>query len=276
MARLMYIFDQGDPCALGLVVIIVLLIGHHVAGEAELRWSGRLAVAAFVAYWVSRFAASSSRQAEDLFTITVRATLAAGFALGVGWLILPLGTSAVRYGFMVPLRRSREEKEAAHRRQAEQDQWRVQQEHQRREQERQDSERRQASERTLTEAQARQLRENARFECENLYRLLAHDLQDRFPPELFDAYLTKYLSDDLPVDLIEQRVREFQQFLQQHLEKVRPSAGRGVDALALWYQRQRDDILGSTLDDDRKDELLAELEDQYAELLKRSIKEFKQ
>lgn len=129
-----------------------------------------------------------------------------------------------------------------------------------------------------SEAQAKQrdeqrLREEARLECELLYARHASEIGGRFPRTDFEQFIAKYMRDDLTPADVQQRGRQLQMIIQQHVEKIAPPPKfQSLEDLAGWFAEQRRQ-LEAVADDRMRQALLVQLNERYAELTTQFLEE---
>lgn len=109
-------------------------------------------------------------------------------------------------------------------------------------------------------------RETIRAECEMLYARLRPEIGPRFNDAMLADFLQRHLHDGVPIEECEQRARQLQDMLREHLHKVAPPPQfRNLIELADWFQNQKRQ-LDSVTDERLRRTLLAQLSVRYAEL----------
>lgn len=132
-----------------------------------------------------------------------------------------------------------------------------------------------AGERRAAELAAQQKRrEDARARVELFFNVNAPELAARFTRDMLADYLTRYMGDERPAEVVEERGETLLGVIRQHLDKAvpKPSAQSLDDVLATFQARMRK-IRESALDDDDKQHLLIQLEEQREAAVARAIRE---
>lgn len=271
-----FTLDQFFP----LVALIALLwwVGQHFADQTINRWAKCFAGAAFIGFGILATATESPETAWDFLLVAIRALLAAGLAAGMSLIGLPavgylyrktVGRAVATTNNWSERMRRRFSDQADARRQRRQDA--AARRAFDRDAPRRERERLAAVERLRIAQQEKGRRTEARAACQLMYDLLAPEIQGRFTREQFNGFLHQYLSDTTPVDQVERRAGQLQDLLRQHLERVDPaSGGGGFEELNRRYEKRRQEI--ETLPDERlRRMLLAQLKNQYAQLLSQQM-----
>jgi len=274
MNHISNLIDQGDYCPLIAVIAILYFIGFKMVHSQPVlhKWGVRTAAAVFLLFAITKFVEPESLTARNLLWAVVHALFAAGLVLGPTWILLAIAAflhRSISDGHKRARRRADELKAERDKRKREDD---------RRQQaldERLTPEREQA----LREAQARhqaeeeektrvtQRREDARVACELLYNLHAPDLKERFPKEAFEDFVSKYMGDEQPPELVEQRAGQLQSTIQQHYQQVNPPENlTDLGQLACWYEKQKKTIERLNVHRSYKDDYLVQPNQRYAEL----------
>ena len=130
-----------------------------------------------------------------------------------------------------------------------------------------EEQRRVAEQVRLTEAMRR---EDARIACELLYTLREPEIHGRFPRERYREFVTKYLGDDKPVELVERRAAELQLLIQQHHAAVDPPEQLlTLSDLSHWYEEQKAMIENLSIATIYKQDFLVQLNERYSDLTAR-------
>jgi hypothetical protein len=279
MKQLNEILHQGDLCSLGLTVAILLWVGHRIRGRSDERISVGCAGLAFLGYAVYDFKSSRWLDAQELLHLVIRSLIAAGFALGLAMICVPLFVwgkhtllepllqrlSFWKAGVQVKkvLREQRrwqeEENRRAHEAAERWEQGRPEREKQQRAKEAQRQEEYQA-------------REEARADCEFLYSFHAPELRERFPRKHFELFLTKLAGKSLEqVPVFASKIKAL---IQGHVQKVEPSFGRKTrKELKAWFDSERALIEQFEDDEEMKATQLYFLKERYDELSRSLFKE---
>jgi hypothetical protein len=115
-------------------------------------------------------------------------------------------------------------------------------------------------------------RTDARIACELLYRLYSHDIGERFPEDSFDDFVRRYLGDEHPPQLVEQRAAQLRESIQQHYEQVNPPEKiTDFGQLARWYEKQKKKIERLDVGQTYKDDYLIQLNERYTDLTQRLL-----
>lgn len=110
-------------------------------------------------------------------------------------------------------------------------------------------------------------RREARSQCELLFNLHEADINRRFNRQMLNDYMSRYMGDSEPSDVVERRAKELRALIEKHREAVglgdRP---KSIDQLARWFLEEKGRIEALPLDEDLREEHLAMLQIRYAEL----------
>jgi len=276
MTYISNLIHHGDCFSLVVVIAILYGIGTRMVDSHPLLrlWGTRIAVAVFVVFVVADVAEAGSPTAHELLWAVLCALLAAGLAVGPAWIILAIA------GFLHGnLKRAREE---ARTRADQRRKWKEDRQRQRKARRRQteNQQREPGPEQTSAEEEALRLaeqevsrrRENARVSCELLYNLYAPDLTDRLPKETFQDFVGKYMGEDQPIDIVEERAAQLQTMIQQHYEQVNPPEKlTDLGRLVRWYEKQKKKIERLNVDPSYKEDYLVQLNERYADLTQRLL-----
>lgn len=262
---MLHILQTGDICSLFSSIVILLMLGNLFADHRQKQIGGVLVVLAFLAHLGYSWDRTLPHSAEEVFTIILRSVAAAGFTLGLSWLVLPI---VLRTWELVRMSLDASAKNAQ--------EWQ-QQEHARREREQfgpleaqeRERARMQAEEHARHAADAQRRRDEARAGCELLFVSHEPDIRDRFVRSLFDAFMSRHLADDKTPEYVEERARELREVILKHLAKVQaPPKQMTLAKLVEWYLSEKQQIettaVGTTED---KELLLAQLAERYHRLL---------
>jgi hypothetical protein len=268
LARTLDILDQGDCCHLLLLIGVLYLVGRHMVAQRPrlIAWGLRLGAAAFLAYGISGCARFSPGSAADLWWIAVRGLLAGGLTLGLSWILLPVVAFAYAATIGSAVERSLRSAERARVRA-----WERQTRHVQQpvpppvaDTKKLDDERRRV------EAQRRIA---LRFEAETFFHRHAAAVRETFPPEAFASYLQKYMSDAEPPDVLEARLKKFQEFILDLAGSAGQSRkAKDPEAVTAWYEGEKARLEARPMKDTDRQTQLARLYTRYAELMDEAMK----
>ena len=278
MTYISNLIDEGDYCPLIIVIVILCVVGSKMVQSqpALYAWGVRIATGAFAVFGVVNVAELESPTSQDLLWAVVGALLAAGLVLGPAWIVLAIGGFARGYMSQAEergRRRAEQRKLKRETKKREQEQRRQQAEYDRLAPERERAAR-EGEARRMAEEQARvegsKRREDALLACELLYNLRSPDIGERFNREQFTYFVSTYMDQSKPVDVLENRAKELQRLIQQHYETGNPPE-RFADLVELseWYAKQKDEIEGLSLAPAYKQDILIQLNERYSELTER-------
>ncbi len=113
-------------------------------------------------------------------------------------------------------------------------------------------------------------REEARSVCELAYHTASKELGERMSKEWFEQYLTKYMHDGLDAQVVLERAERLTEMIKIFVEdKVPKDFNLASETEA--YERQREQVKGSNLDEELKETLLEQLRTKFSERLTRSL-----
>ena len=109
---------------------------------------------------------------------------------------------------------------------------------------------------------------------ELFFNVNAPELATRFTRDMLNDYLTRYMGDERPAELAEERAETLLGVIRQHLDKVapRPQVQTLDDVLATFEARMRK-IRESGLEEEDKQHLLIQLEEQREAAVAQAIRE---
>jgi hypothetical protein len=273
------LIDEPDVGWLVILIVLLIWIGSKTMARRMYLQSPahRLAVGVFVLYCSYALYAFTPHRAEELVWIVIRALLASGIALGVGYIVLPIVDFLFRES-MAQVREwqrsashkladKRREREASLAIQREREQYeRLAPERERARQE--------AAVQAQTRALARKRRADARAHCDFLYHLYCPEIETRFPRRIFEDFIEKYLNDELSSDEVEIHAERLRKLIESHMMKADSrSPFKTLRDLTDWYEGQKTQVdampAGSL-----KSSLVALLNARYAELSFQVLEEF--
>jgi hypothetical protein len=270
---------DGDLCPLVCLIWLLLQLGRFAVADApRLQLIGfRIAAGVALLYVITDLIAVGLQSPADALRILIRGLAAGGLVLGPCWVALAVIDIVWQQlsGF-----RSRIRAQLASQRQA----------RQRRRQEILDRERqrlaaiewertrpereraaREAAERARQEATAlslaaarqaaeRKRRDEARFNVLVVYDKRAAGYGERIPRTRLLGYLDRYLGDDVPLEVIEERAKQLTQLLQETSRGGRTASPfQGLDDIAAQFQKRREQIMALPYDDETRETLLFSL-----------------
>jgi hypothetical protein len=280
MSALLRLVDDGDLFSTGLLVLILIFFGSKVVdGSYRLAAAGKkIAVLAFLAYVAYAVIDREPVFAGDWLARVMHGLVAAGLTLGISWITLPfisfLQDRLIRRPVTSVRKWHESRRTRRHQRQASLEAERVaalQQAEElrtapdRMEAEEQARERAEAARREREQAQLR--REDARAACVLLYGLHKPDIGRRYPRSSLDEFMNLYMQDDRPPQQVEERARQLQGIIREHLERVRPTPKfTSIEDIARWFLEQKQTIEALDLEDRDRRVHLALLRERYSEL----------
>ncbi|MEZ6128966.1 MAG: hypothetical protein R3C59_09805 [Planctomycetaceae bacterium] len=217
--------DGGDVCSVLLGGLILAFVAEKaVHGRPDARgWGLRLGVLAFMAWYVRDVSRHGFRDAEQLVTTGIRALLVLLYFTSVSWLLLAAGNcvsgqvlGSMSGQFRAVVRRachragqlltrvrrrftmSRVEPRPVSPSPADREQTA-----------------REAAERQHAIAARRCARENVQYETELLYDRHRKELAESLPPERFQEYFSKYLTDDLDPEAYSVRAEQLKDMIRE-------------------------------------------------------------
>lgn len=136
------------------------------------------------------------------------------------------------------------------------------------------SQERERREREAKAAGDQKRREDARGRVELFFNVNAPELQNRFTRDMLTDYVTRYMGDERPAELVEERGETLMGVIRQHLDKAVPKGNAQTldDVLATFEVRMRK-IRESGLEDEDKQHLLIQLADQREAAVTKAIQE---
>src|SRR5688572_26916775 len=92
------VVENVDPCFLGLVVTVLIVIGSRmVAGQPSLQsWGLRLAATAFLVYGTYLWFSGKADEGGPSWKLGLRCGCVAGVVLAAAWIVLPVFSFAQR------------------------------------------------------------------------------------------------------------------------------------------------------------------------------------
>ena len=278
MTLLTDLIDEGDVCGLLILILLLGVVGGKmIERQPTLQmWGLRFAIGVAIVFALLRGADISYVSASELVSVVLSGLAAGAIVLGPTWIVLAIIGFA--HGYYRNLkdaarragddrRRRKEDRKRAREQERQQSKW--EREAPQRERAAQEAQQRQLIESQQTET-GRHQREDARVACELLYSLREPDIKDRFSREQFDDFVSKYLTDEKPVEIVQKRAAELQTLIQQHYEVIRPAEKfSSLAEVTQWYEDQKRQIEALPIADAYRHDYLVRLNEQYTELSER-------
>jgi hypothetical protein len=254
-----------------LLLIVLYLLGERLAdGNTKLQLVGkRIALAAFFQFVFLLAYDSKPSTADELVTILLRSLIFAGIVLGAAWTILP--TSASIYSHTIEpvrqafndwkqgIRRKSEERKVEWDRQRAEAEW---------ERDRPEREREAAS-----RIGDQKRRDDAKAACDALFMLAAPEIGVRFSKQDYAEFVSKYMTNTAPPEVVEERAEQLKAIIQQHQERVEPLPKRkSLQEASAWFEERMSEIQ-SVPDERLRKTLVAQLKERYSELTSAMLSE---
>ena len=276
MTFIINFIDDGDPFSLLCLAAILAFVGAKMASsESSIRqWGWRMAAGSYVMFGVYAGYTLKPTSASDLVQIAFRGLLAAGIALGVTWIILPIVAFVV--GPLLNFGRDRltaSKREAKRRKEEEFRHVSLEEAQRRQAQEDADRQARERQAATQKTADGRR-RDDARMRCMTLYDRYGPALADQFPRERLQEHFELYMSDASPTEVVEQRAMAIMGLINDWVEQHKSGQKKRFVALAeiaADFQAKRDEVPGLPYDDDVKDSLLTNINKEEDNAIERSV-----
>lgn len=115
-------------------------------------------------------------------------------------------------------------------------------------------------------------REEARLRMELLYERHARELSAIFPRERFDAFIKKYLNDEVGVDSVEEREKLLRETINDALGTTSDIKFGSIQELAAYFQQRREEIQAMPFSDDVRDAYLVQLNKQEDAALRKFLR----
>lgn len=275
MSLISHLVDDGDICGLLFLILLLCGIGGKMIEpyDALRVWGIRIATAIFILTALARVLESQNDTPLELAGVVLSSLAAAGLVLGPTWIVFAVvGFAYSGYRRLVDIQKSALQ---ARRRNANWQEAETRRQHEQTERERRARAEadvaRQEAQRQLIQATHRnaesQQREDACFACELFYNFREPDVKERFSREQFANFVSKYMNDDKPVDVVQRRAKELQMLIQQHYEAVKPPERfSSLAELTQWYKEQKSEIEQLPVADLYRNDFLVRLNEQYSEL----------
>jgi hypothetical protein len=124
----------------------------------------------------------------------------------------------------------------------------------------------------VQKAADRQRREDARLRCELFYERYARQLAGAFDRERFEAFVERYMGENVAPDLIEHREQLLKDMIIDSLGKSPTPKFASMTELAAFFAARRQEIEELPHDEDAKDAYRIQLNKQEDEALRKLLK----
>ncbi|TXT36026.1 MAG: hypothetical protein FD138_1132 [Planctomycetota bacterium] len=253
--------DTSEPFVNGWPVVLLILIvcgGCVVERHPRCRAIGKkLAVWTFLLSFLYFVFAPNSGDAPspNLISAGIASLILAGMVLGVSWLVLP-PLSFVYDSTLGGVFRSLKRLASASR-ERRQERRRIRQwERDRPERERESANRLNAQKR----------RDDAKAACDALFALAAPEIGTRFSKQDYIEFVSKYMADTAPPEVVEERAEQLKAIIRQHQERVEPSRSqKSLQELSAWFEERLGEIQ-SVPDERLRKTLIVQLKARYSDL----------
>lgn len=267
MGAIMHGFDfLSEPIDGGTFVLLAILYflgARLVQGEAKLEKAGkRIALGAFFLFVWMLTAEFKPTSAEEWAIILIKSLILSGIVLGTAWTILP--ASAFLYAHTIgamfqafddwkqTARRKSEERKTERERRRQAAEW--------------ERDRPQRERETANRVNAQKRRDDAKAACDALYALAAPEIGTRFSKQDYAEFVSKYMTDAFPPEVVEQRADQLKAIIRQHQERVEPPPCRkSLQELSAWFDERLSEIQ-SVPDERLRKTLVVQLKERYTEL----------
>ncbi len=256
-----FVGGQEPLSSLVLVGLLIHFGARVVRHDESARRLGQLAAALTLALVL----VADLAEGTSPLHVAGRGLILSGLVLGVSWLVLPAARGVSRRtvdplvrAFRTAGERARERRaarrEEVHRveaRSRETEAWERAAPEREREQE-------EAAARRDEELRARKRRDDARFQCLLYHSRHAEALAAKVSRKTLDAFLARYLSDEVDPEIVEQRAAQLCENLREclHGSRAGGTAFATLDDLADHFRRQRDQVAALPFPDDARESLL--------------------
>ena len=260
-SKYLELIRHGEFWELLISTLLMLFVGQHLIGNhlhlQKIAFTG--GVTAFFAVIVAEFAETGFPLSGSLRGLLIHALLGGMFSFSLGTLVIPVAGICWGHSGGAVLRAYRQSQERRTRAAAARRQERQLQEETLHQQSRQaviDERRRQqeaeAAEQQLIEQDQHRnddrRRQIARFECQLLFDQHHAESLDLFPENFLEGHFQRYMSDDVPPELVEQRGQALQAMLQERLRRSGSTETRQFESIAeiiSWFDQKREEIRSS-------------------------------
>ena len=270
MQNILTMIDQSDAASLLVLIGLLAFVGSKMAEhDATLRqWGRRIAAGAFVAYGVLGVAFLPAADVQDWLHVAFRGLLAAGLALGLAWVLLPVGAFTVRSFGSFP--RSLFGRKTVAKTSHDTEEHRQQEAMREQAEDRRAHEQHEAARRAVDSRR----RDDARMRCLMFYDRHGDVLAERFPRERLQEYFAQYMPDTSPAEIVEERAQTLITLLEQSIEHAnsrQTKRFKSLEELADFFQGQREELSRLSYSNEIKDSLITNINSQENEAVRRFL-----
>ncbi len=270
-----FLSDPLDGGVFLLLIVLYFLGARLVGGNTRLQLVGkRIALAAFFLFVFVLAGDLKPSTADEWVTILLRSLLFAGIVLGAAWTVLPVIVYVYDHTFGAVFKTMDDWSRAARHR-AEERERRKRDAQWERDRPRRDRETHEAALRTEAEARvkgtAQKRRDDARVECDALFSFAAPEIATRFSKQDFAEFVSKYMTDTLLPEVVEERAEQLKGIIRHHWERIEPPR-QSLKELSEWFE-QRMSELQSVPDERLRKTLMIQLKVRYSDLTSTMLSE---
>ncbi len=283
MHWILHIVEDTNLFSILLLLLVLSWVGGAIIAErAELAAiARRVSYCVFIGYLGFRCYTHRPGGAEMLLTIVLRGLITAGYTISICWILLPLFSALrvwlARQLVIQPLIASvrpspitasdsvvatvvSEPAPAFRPAPSPEDVAQIEEERRRVEEE---------NSRRLAE---RKRREESLLRVELLYERRARELSSIFPRERFDAFVKKYMNDEMSVEWIEEREKLLQDTIADAVGAMTDIKFDSLQALADYFEQRRAEIKAMSIADDVRDSYIVQLNKQEDAALRKFLR----
>lgn len=115
----------------------------------------------------------------------------------------------------------------------------------------------------LRDREAQRRREKARLQLELIYMQAMPLIKEWLPREMYDDFVQRHLSDQIPPSDVEENARQLQTVLQQYVEQVQQQEFSSIEDLTRWLLAEQQRIQSMGLDQPLKQSQILDLHQRY-------------
>ena len=274
-----FLTDPVDGGTFVLLIVLYCLGARLVQANEKLQSLGkRIALVSFFLFVALLAYEWKPAAADEWAMILLRSLVFAGIVLGAAWTVLPVLSFAYDYTFGALFRTldnwSRAARRRAEERKTERDRRRRDAEWER------DRPRRerdaheaalQAEAETRIKRTAQKRREDARAECDALFSFAAPAITTRFSKQDFTEFVSKYMTDAAPPEVVEERGEQLKGIIRHHWERIEPPR-QSLKELSEWFEKRMSE-LQSVPDEKLRKTLIVQLKGRYSDLTSTMLSE---
>ncbi|MBC7817976.1 MAG: hypothetical protein IAG10_13880 [Planctomycetaceae bacterium] len=260
--------------ALVLVGLLNWLGSLAVAGSPKLKqWTRRLALGFLLAYAAEAIVRDSPSDTTDLLAITIRSCLAGGLAQGLACLFLPAISFLWQNTLGALIRFIKHVFQTIAQRYSDLERRLGDVEVRRREAQLATQSAPSREREAATRVNAQKRREDARAECDALFALAAPVIGTRFSKQDYTEFVSKYMANTAPPEVVEERAEQLKAIIRQHQERVEPLPSRkSLQELSAWFEERMSE-LQSVPDERLRKTLIVQLKVRYSDLTSNMLSE---